>query len=137
MKGLLTILTLFISTWTVAQTDTVVDGKTFNYVAYYNNGQIKSLGNLTDTLKTRRWTYFKPNGDQLAYGKYAKKGVKIGKWTYHDYDGTTYKIKWSKKNYAGESFKIENDKLYLNDLTMRFGIFRSYQNGKKILGGKF
>jgi len=56
MKGLLTILTLLVSTWTVAQTDTVVNGKTFNYVDYYNNGQIKSLGNVTDTLKTGRCT---------------------------------------------------------------------------------
>ena len=137
MKVLLTILTVLVSTWAVAQSDTVVDGKTFNYVDYYDNGQVKSLGNFTDTLRTGKWNYFKPNGDKLAYGKYHKKGFKTGKWTYHDYDGTSYIRKWSKKNYAGESFKTENNKLYLNDLTMRFGIFRSYQNGKKILGGKF
>ncbi len=133
---LLTTIFLLLGQPCNAQTDTVVDGVQYNYVDYYSSGKIKSLGNYSDSLKTGPWTYFKPDGQTLARGKYAKyrkrdNGFKIGKWTYWDYDGRVYRKRWKRNNQPGEKLVIEDGKLYICDTTLKLNCLRGYRNGKR------
>ena len=76
--------------------DTIIEGKFYSFVDYYNNGRIKTLGNYNDTIKTGDWIYFTRKGDKLAFGLY-QDNHKIGNWTYYD-KKNVYRIKWTEKN---------------------------------------
>lgn len=121
------------------QTDTVVNGKKYNHVDYYSDGKIKSLGNLSDSLKTGDWTFYKPDGSILAKGKFVD-GIAKGKWIYHDYDGNdrTYNWNWRKGFKPKTDLVIKEGKLYIQQGTLfSNGVFRQFENGKYLSGGKF
>ena len=118
---------------TKAQTDTIINKTRYNHVEYYNPKQIKSIGNIKDSLKTGKWTYFKPDGKILAKGEYLN-GKKIGKWKYVDYNNKKYIRKWYENQQLSEIFIIEGVRLNIYEtLKIPNGeqfIYIQYINGK-------
>ena len=115
MRKILTAILFLSSICVGAQTDTTI--KTIHYysVDYYQNHSVKSIGNISDSLKTGHWTYFKPDGNILAKGEYVK-GRKMGKWEYIDYQNKKHKHKWNLKEDQRERFAIENGELNIYDI---------------------
>ncbi len=53
---------------------------------YYNNGQVKSAGQLIGKIKVGRWIYYYDNGRILRVGAY-RNDLKIGSWAYYYSNG--------------------------------------------------
>ena len=129
---LIIILSLFCFV-TKAQTDTIINKIIYNHVEYYQPTKIKSIGNIKDSLKTGKWTYFKPSGKILAKGEYMN-GEKIGKWKYVDYYNKKYTHKWYENQQLSEIFIIEGVQLNMYDIIKipngEQSIYIQYVNGK-------
>lgn len=133
MKNTLIIILSLCCHLTKGQTDTIIKKMHYNNVEYYYPKIIKSIGNIKDSTKTGRWTYFKPDGKILAYGEYLN-GKKIGKWKYVDYNNNKYIRKWYEFQQLSEIFIIEGLKLNIYEtLKIPNGeqfIYIQYINGK-------
>jgi len=121
------------------QADTVVNRHHYNYSDYYSNGKIKSLGNYSDSLRTGQWLFYQPNGTILAKGKFIS-GIAKNKWIYNDYNGkrNSYNWNWRKGFKPGTTFELREGKLYIKqNYIFSNGVFRNFENGKYLVGGKF
>lgn len=49
---------------------------------YYENGQLKQIGNYYEGNKDGVWKFYYKNGNLLSFGKY-KNGIQIGKWKFY------------------------------------------------------
>ena len=130
--SLIIILSLFCFSMK-AQKDTIINKVHYNNVEFYQPKKIKSIGNIKDSLKTGKWTYFKPDGKILAKGEYLH-GKKIGKWKYIDYNNNKYIRKWYEFQQLSEIFIVEGLKLNIYEtLKIPNGeqfIYIQYINGK-------
>lgn len=133
MKNILIIILSLFCLSTKAQKDTIINKVRYNNVEFYQPNKIKSIGNIKDSLKTGKWTYFKPDGKILATGKYLN-GKKTGKWKYVDYNNKKYVRKWYEFQDITEIFIIEGLQLNIYE-TIKIPngeqfIYIQYINGK-------
>lgn len=137
MKQQFFILALFIvllNKTAVGQThnhDTIVNGKFYSFISYYDNGKIMALGSYNDTLKSGDWIYFTRNGAKIAFGIY-QDDSKFGTWTYYNrYNKKEpLKIKWTEKNKPSEKFEFDKKgNLILIDIVYSSPCFHTYRNG--------
>lgn len=133
MKYSLTLILSLFCFFTKAQTDTIINKKHYNHIEYYQPPKIKSIGNIKDSLKTGKWTYFKPDGKVLAQGEYLN-GKKTGKWKYIDYKNKKNICKWNISQQSSEILIIEGVQLNIYDIIKipngeQF-IYIQYINGK-------
>jgi hypothetical protein len=96
-------------------------------------------GNLHKGEEVGLWFFYKPDGSFLAKGKFVE-GTGKGKWVYKDYDGKrrTYNWNWKKGFEPGTRLEMREGKLYiLQSYAFSNGVFRSFENGEFVIGGKF
>ncbi len=107
MKLLASFFLLF-SISLAAQTDTIIDGKKFSHIDYYDNGKVKSIGNYKDNKKDGSWKYFYKSGKVLEYGSYTS-GKRIGTWVNFDKERNKQTIKYKKKNINAETEEYDEE----------------------------
>ena len=114
----------------------MIHGKKYNFIEYYSDGKIKSMGNCSDSLATGRWIFYKLNGKVLSKGEFVS-GIAKGKWIYHDYGRRrTYNWDWDKGFKPSTHIEIKENKSYiLQTYSFSHGTFRRFLNGKYIGGG--
>lgn len=108
--------------------DTIYQGKYYNTVTYYNEGNIRdlnknigvyyySIGISTNGLLDGPIIFFYPTGKIMAKGKF-KKGKKLGKWTYFsNINEEKTMVNYSKKSSVKTYYVInEFDNLEIQDV---------------------
>lgn len=129
---------IFSPLFSFSQRDTVIGKHSYNHIEFYENGNIKLMGNIEDSVKTGKWYFYQPNGNLLAKGKFCN-GIAKGKWVYHDYGVLrTYNWKWSKGFKPVTVFVIQNEKAILKQtIYWDHGVVRFFENGKRTGGMKW
>lgn len=132
MRTIVLIFFIFSINNCFSQKDTVVNGKTYNYIEYYKNGNVKILGRIKDSLRVDKWKFYHSNNSLLAIGKF-KKGRAKGKWKYYSETNklTTYRWNWRKDFIPITTFKTEDEKLIIKQhYVLGNGRIRFFHNGQ-------
>ena len=82
--------------------------KEYNYLKYYDNGNIKVVGNFTNNLKEGMWTEYFKNG-QIQTGENYKNGKLDGEWIVFYENGTIQ----FKENY--ENGKLDGKRVWYDE----------------------
>ena len=133
MKTISTIVLLLSLTYCFSQSVTLVNGKTYNHVEYFENGTIKVLGTIKDSVKTGKWIYYKLDNTVLAKGTY-ENGYATGKWVYNDYGyRRTKDWDWEKRLKPSTVIVVKNEMVIIKQNCMsRRSVLEFYENGKKV-----
>ena len=134
----LIILTYFLLLTSISfsQNDTVVSGKTYNYIEYYSNGAIKILGTIEDSVKVGKWIFFHNDSSILATGKFTD-GYAKGRWKYYSESQSlrTYNWNWKKDFKPITKFVMIEEKLIIKqEYVLGNGRIRFFENGR-YMGG--
>lgn len=99
MKKMLLISMMMVSSVVFSQNkpkiENIDDQVTATY--YYDNGNVKQVGNFVDGKLDGKWISYSEDGNVLAIAYY-KNGEKHGKWQYFESNTTTKKVEYKNNN---------------------------------------